>query len=247
MTSAVRFFDDPRYLSTVVAEKAPAESAAQAMAAARLAACGNGASILDAGCGNGRHALPLAHDGFRVVGLDRSQSLLAAALRARSSGRWPRFVLGSYTAIPIESGTLNAVLSLGTALGYLGDGGDRTALSEFRRVLAPGGRIVLETLHSAAIGEKLREREERSLVGGGTLRFERRFERARRVMRETQRLEDCAAAGPPRAYDIRVYSERELCRMLERAGFAIVGRHASLAGDGEPSPGTPLVLVAEAR
>ena len=118
-------------------------------------------------------------------------------------------MLGSYTAVPVESGTLDAVLSLGTALGYLGDRGDRMALREFRRVLAPGGRIVIETLHSAAIGEKLREREERPLVGGGTLRFERRFEQARRVMREEQRFEDGTAADQPRAYDLRVYSERE--------------------------------------
>jgi hypothetical protein len=33
--------------------------------------------------------------------------------------------------------------------------------------------------------------------------------------------------------------------MLEDAGFAVIGRHASLAGDSEPSPATPLVLVAE--
>jgi SAM-dependent methyltransferase len=247
MALARGFFDDPRYLSTVVAEKAPAESEAQARAAARLAACGTGASILDAGCGNGRHSLPLAGDGFRVVALDRSRLLLAAARWAACGSRWPHFVRGSYTALPLESGALNAVLWLGTALGYLGDGGDRVALREFRRVLAPGGRLVIETLHSGAIGEKLREREDRPLVGGGTLRFDRRFDRARRVMHEEQRFEDGSGADPPRAYDLRVYGERELCRMLERAGFAVVGRHASLAGDGEPSPGTPLVLVAEAR
>jgi SAM-dependent methyltransferase len=247
MASAVRFFDDPRYLSTVVAEKSPAESAAHARAAVRLAGCRTGASILDAGCGNGRHSLPLAHDGFRVLALDRSRSLLAAGRRAASGADRPLFVLGSYTALPVGSGTVNAVLSLGTALGYLGDAGDRVALREFRRVLAPGGRIVIETLHSAAIGEKLRGREERPLVGGGTLRLDRRFEQARRVMHEEQRFEDGAEADSPRAYDLRVYSERELCHMLERAGFEVVGRHASLAGGGEPSPDTPLVLVAEAR
>jgi SAM-dependent methyltransferase len=149
--------------------------------------------------------------------------------------------------LPLETGTLDAVLWLGTALGYLGEGGDRMALREFRRVLAPGGRIVIETLHSAALGEKLREREERPLAGGGTLCFERRFDRARGSMHEEQRLEDGAEADPPRAYALRVYSERELCRMLERAGFAVVGRHASLVDGGEPSPGTPLVVVAEAR
>jgi SAM-dependent methyltransferase len=245
--SAVRFFEDPRYLSTVLAEKPPAESAAQALAAARLAGCRTLASILDAGCGNGRHSLPLADYGFRVTGLDRSRSLLAAARRSARGATWPHFVLGSYTALPVESGTVNAVLSLGTALGYLGDGGDRMALHEFRRVLAPGGRIVIETLHSAAIGDRLAEREDRPLVGGGTLRFDRCFDRARRIMHEEQRFEDGAAADLPRAYDVRVYSEHELCRMLEAAGFAVVGRHASLAGDGEPSAGTPLVLVAQAR
>jgi hypothetical protein len=142
---------------------------------------------------------------------------------------------------------MNAVLWLGTALGYLGDGGDRMALREFRRVLAPGGRIVIETLHSAELGEKLSEHEERPLPSGGTLRFDRHFDRTRRAMHEEQRFDDGGGADPTRAYDLRVYSERELCRMLERAGFAVVGRHASLAGDGEPSPGTPLVLVAETR
>jgi hypothetical protein len=38
----------------------------------------------------------------------------------------------------------------------------------------------------------------------------------------------------------------DLQRALEDAGFAIIGRHASLAGNGDaPSPVTPLVLVAE--
>jgi hypothetical protein len=75
--------------------------------------------------------------------------------------------------------------------------------------------------------------------------MERRFDRARGVMHEAQRLEDGAADGSPREYELRVYGEQELRRMLEDAGFAVIGRHASLAGEGEPSPATPLVLVAE--
>ena len=65
-------------------------------------------------------------------------------------------------------------------------------------------------------------------------------------MRETQRLGDGTGDGSPRTYELRVYGERELRRMLEDAGFALIGRHASLAGQGEPSPATPLVLVGEA-
>ncbi|HET7052012.1 MAG TPA: methyltransferase domain-containing protein [Solirubrobacteraceae bacterium] len=246
MLSAARFFDDPRYLSTVVAEKVPAESAAHADGAARLAGCRPGALILDAGCGNGRHSMPLALAGFRMVAVDRSRFLLSAG-RAAGGAKWPHFVRGSYAALPIQSSTFEAVLSLGTALGYLGDGGDRMALREFRRVLAPRGRLVIETLHRDALGVGLREREERPLPGGGTLCFERRLDRARGVMYEEQRLHDGSRADPPRAYELRVYGEDELRRMLEEAGFEVVGRHASLRGGGEPSPITPLVLVAQVR
>ena len=104
---------------------------------------------------------------------------------------------------------------------------------------------MIGTLHRDEIGTRLREYEERPLVGGGALRFERRFDRARGVMREAQRLEDGTAHGSPQTYELRVYGLNELRRMLEDAGFAVIGRYASLAGKGAPSPATPLVLVAE--
>jgi SAM-dependent methyltransferase len=244
MPPAAFFFDDDQYLRTVVAEKPRAESAAQAEAAARLAGCRPGALILDAGCGHGRHAVPLAAAGHNVVGLDRSRTLLAAARRAARGARRLRFVCGSYTKLPFEPGSFDAVLCLGTALGYLGDEGDRAVLREFRRVLAPGGRLLIETLHRDEIGARLSEHEERPLASGAVLRFDRRFDRARSVMHETQRLEDGPGGSSPRSYELRVYGEHELRRMLDDAGFALIGRHASLAGKGEPSPATPLVLVA---
>jgi len=171
--------------------------------------------------------------------------LLAAAQRAAGKRPWPHLVRGSYARLAFEPATFDAVLCLGTALGYLGDEGDAAALREFRRVLAPGGRLVIETLHRGEIGARLGKYEERRLRGGGTLRFERRFDRARGVMRETQWLEDGRGEGAPRTYELRAYGDDELRSMLEDAGFAVIGRHASLAGEGDPSPTTPLVLVGE--
>ena len=46
MQSAARFFDDDRYLRTVVAEKSPAKSAAEARGAVELAGCVPGALVL---------------------------------------------------------------------------------------------------------------------------------------------------------------------------------------------------------
>jgi SAM-dependent methyltransferase len=235
MLPAMRFFDDPRYLRTVVAEHAAGESGTRAREALQRASCPPNALILDAGCGNGRHAIPLAEAGCRVVGLDRSPVLIGAARRAACARDRPRFLIGSYTALPFGPRTFDAVLWLGTALGYEGEAGDRQALREFRRVLGPAGRLVIETLHRDEIGVRLGSHEERELPGGGTLCFDRRFDRRRSTLYEVQRLD----GGPPRDYELRVYGREELGRMVEEAGFEVVAAEAS--------PVSPLVLVAQVR
>jgi len=241
------FFDHPLYLRTVRAERTNAASTEEALAAARLVGCKPGALILDAGCGNGRHALPLARVGYRVVAFDRSALLLAAGRRSAGRARWPRFVRGCYASLPFGTGRFDAVLSLGTALGYLGDDGDQRALCEFRRVLIPGGRLVIETLHREELEARLVAHEERALPGGATLRLERRFDLARGILHEAQRLRDDAGWGPARAYDMRVYGVGELSSMLRQARFSQTEWYGSLAGAGKPTHMTPLVVVAHTR
>jgi SAM-dependent methyltransferase len=243
-TESRSFFDHPLYLRTVRAERTDATSTEEALAAARLAGCKPGALILDAGCGNGRHALPLARAGFRVVAFDRSALLLAAGRRSAGPARWPQFVRGCYSSLPFGTGRFDAVLSLGTALGYLGDDGDRRALCEFRRVLVPGGRLVIETLHRGELEARVAAHQERALPGGGALRLERRFDGARGILHETQRLRDDAGWGPARAYDMRVYGVDELGSMLRQAGFGHTESYGSLAGADEPTHTTALVVVA---
>src|SRR5207244_10635181 len=114
----MRFYDDRRYLRIAVAERTPGDSAARALGAVGLAACPPRALVLDAGCGNGRHTVPLAEAGHRVVGLDRSPVMIGAARSAACAGERPRFLVGSYTALPFEPQTFDDVLGLGTAVRY---------------------------------------------------------------------------------------------------------------------------------
>src|SRR5262249_55569831 len=68
--------------------EAGAGARAQALAAARLAGCPEGGDLLDVPCGYGRHTVPLAAAGYHVMGVDRSEVLLAEARRRAGHGRW---------------------------------------------------------------------------------------------------------------------------------------------------------------
>ena len=66
------FFSD-FYLRAYADEERQSEAEGQALAATRLGGCPEGGDLLDVPCGFGRHAVPLAQAGYRVVGVDRSQ------------------------------------------------------------------------------------------------------------------------------------------------------------------------------
>jgi 2-polyprenyl-3-methyl-5-hydroxy-6-metoxy-1,4-benzoquinol methylase len=66
-----RFFDE-LYLETYSSRLAVADSEAEAQAAIELVGCGLEADVLDCPCGFGRHSIPLAEAGHRVVAADRS-------------------------------------------------------------------------------------------------------------------------------------------------------------------------------
>jgi SAM-dependent methyltransferase len=187
--------------------------------------------------------------GYRVVALDRAAVLLRAGRRAAGSAPWPRFVRADYACIPCPDGRFDAVLNLGTALGYRTEAEDLAALRELHRILAPGGRLVLESAHrdAAEPGGALAEHEHRPLPSGGALRVQRRFDVGRGLLHEVQQLRGDAGWGSPRAYTIRLYSAAELDNMLTRAGFGARAFHGSLTGPGVPGPASPLVVVASAR
>ena len=61
------------------------------------------ALILDVGCGTGRHALPLLERGFRVVGVDLSAVLLAAANKSlQAAGRELPLVRADLRRLPFN-------------------------------------------------------------------------------------------------------------------------------------------------
>jgi SAM-dependent methyltransferase len=236
------FFSD-FYLRAYADEERQSEADAEALAAARLAGCPPGGDLLDVPCGFARHSVPLAHAGYRVVGVDRSPALLAEAKRRAGGGRWPKLVPADYRELPFPDESFDAALNLFTSLGYLGDQEDTSVLGEVCRVLRPGARLVIETLHRDLLVRQFRDQDWR-LMGQGRLLLEQRtFDAAGGVAQTTQTLIDRTGRRESRSFSVRVYTATELLAMLARAGFEEPRCHGDL--DGRPfDTDTRLVIVA---
>lgn len=96
--------------------------------------------IGDLGCGTGAASAELAPYARRVVAVDESKAMLAAARRRLHDHGNVELRSGALEALPLDDGELDAaVMSL--VLHYVAE--PVAALSEARRVLKPGGRLVV--------------------------------------------------------------------------------------------------------
>jgi SAM-dependent methyltransferase len=96
-----------------------------------------GARVADVGCGIGTAVKGLAEAGFDAVGFDASEQMVG---RARRLVEGARFEVADATALPVPDGSLDGYRSE-RVYQHLPD--PAAALEEARRVLRPGGRIVL--------------------------------------------------------------------------------------------------------
>jgi SAM-dependent methyltransferase len=117
---------------------APDRAADLARTAAALA-LHPGANLLDAGCGSGQFALAFAALGCRVVGVDLSPEMIARArAHAIERGLDVEWRAGDFSCLPDPDATFDAIYAR-VSLQFVPD--PAAALSEFRRVLQPEGRL----------------------------------------------------------------------------------------------------------
>jgi SAM-dependent methyltransferase len=116
---------------------------------AMLALAGDvaGRRILDAGCGSGPLSAALRDRGAVVTGFDKSAGMLELARRRLGNGADLRVAdLGG--PLPFPDGSFDDVVA-SLVLHYLEDWGP--ALTELRRVLKPGGRLLVSVEHPFVI------------------------------------------------------------------------------------------------
>jgi SAM-dependent methyltransferase len=101
--------------------------------------------LLDAGCGTGRHLVPLCKRGYRVVGVDLSPAMLGVARSSLSeAGLAGSLIRGDLRSLPFGP-VFDGILCLDSPLALIQADDDLTAaLTALHRSLRPGGVLVAE-------------------------------------------------------------------------------------------------------
>ena len=114
-------------------------------------------TILDIGCGTGNHAIPLAHRGYSVTGVDRSAGMLEHAQQKLLMGTPPlkdeqiKFVEGDARELDLGQ-TFDAALMMFSVLGLQTTNVDvLSALRSARKNLKPGGIFVFDVWYGPAV------------------------------------------------------------------------------------------------
>jgi SAM-dependent methyltransferase len=138
------------------------------------------AHVLEIGCGAGNNLWFAAREGFRVAGIDGSESAISYAQKRFESEKLSGDLrVGNFLELPWDSETFDIGIDRGS-LVCVGHDAQRVAVDEMRRVLRPGGIFFFngysDAHTSARSGELLSDGritniQAGSLVGVGALGF----------------------------------------------------------------------------
>jgi len=180
-----------------------------------------GARILDCPCGQGRHAHLLAEAGFDVDALDYSEDLLQVA-RKRGTGKTLRYTQGDMRKLPGRwTGRFDAVVNLFTSFGFFDDPNDDTrVLSQFARVLKPGGVLIWHGGARDGVMAKFLTRDWWSSEDGTMFGQERSFDPLSGFLEITSTWRGPKGHGE-RSHRIRLYTASELATRLRDVGLVV--------------------------
>ena len=197
-------------------------------------------SVLDLGCGAGRHSKALC-ERWWTVGLDLSGALLKIARREIPDAPYVR---ADMRELPFAPESFDLVVNLFTSFGYFEDDRENErVLVCVCAVLRRGGTLVIDFLNASQVRSDLVPYDER-VENGITIEQTRAISPDDRFVEKTIRLRE---RGKEYIERVRLLTTRDLERLLEVGGFAIVARMGDYAGApwSEASPRT--ILFASRR
>ena len=204
--------------------------------------------LLDAGCGTGRHLVPLCKRGYRVVGVDVSPAMLGVA-RARLSeaGLAGSLVWGDLRSLPFGP-VFGGIFCLDSPLALiLEEDGLAAALAALQRALRPDGLLIAEVFdYVGTLGAEPIAPWTGSFPaprGQIAIRESHRFDRAAGIWEMTQEFSVRLATRQESfaiTHRLRMRSADAYAAALEATGFRVEELLAFY-------PGTPAESLSERR
>ena len=198
----------------------------------------DGARVLDAGCGIGRHSVPLAKLGYEVVGFDFSPPYLEEARRAAEvAGVDVKLVQGDMRKLGRglrDEAPFQAIVNMFTSHGYYQNDDDLRFFRDLHSLSAPGAALVIETLNRDYI---LRNFTPIGFEEAGCIsRYDHRsFDLETSTINSEwsfyERSGDDLSLRLRVDVELRAYSLHEMKELLQRAGWEPI-KSFTLAGDG---------------
>lgn len=171
----------------------------------------NGELIADLGCGTGRALVPLVRDGARGLAVDLSEHMLVEVRQKADEEDLPiECVLANLVDLQcLADDCVDHAICLFSTLGMIAEHSNRvTAVQHMRRIIKPGGRLVLHVHNYWA----------HLFDPGGIFAIVRNLIESRFAGRAARGDRYFPYRGVPKMY-LHSFTERELRELLHNNGF----------------------------
>ncbi len=178
------------------------------------------AKVLDVPCGDGRLAIELASRGFELIGVDISSGFLKEARsRAAKLGVNVVWEHREMRDLPWNEG-FDGAFCFGNSFGFLDDEGNAGFLKRIHHVLKPGMRFILDASSVAELVVPKIQSHTEVMIGEIQFVEDNRYDHAQGRL-DTDYTFLLKDRVEKKFGSHRLYTYRELCRLLEAAGFVI--------------------------
>ncbi len=202
-------------------------------------------SVLDLGCGPGRHCLPLAKMGFAVCGIDSSEYLLAIAKqKAKKLKLNINFIQADMRQCQLAP-EVDLIVNMFNSFGYFKtpEQNQQLIVNAYNK-LKPRGTLLIDTVGKETLA-RIMQPVHLSEYDNGDIRIERPLLIDNMQIFSNQWILIQGDKAYTYEYQHYVYTAVELSQMCQQAGFKSIHIYGSLLGEDYDLNSERLVVVAQ--